>query len=381
MNVIYLILFNRNRYRKSVNPSVAKARSCLPNLHVVVRNCILGFARQLPKVAATLLILLFSVATNAGAAAEAPVQQFKRFIEETPPISNLLLVKELQGSISHTRIKFQPPSVYVGWGTGAIPSGDNPSITNYVNWIGRHENIYLLKSHNAFFTWTNHGDPAELGNTVHSTYEHMLGLQLSEALNMGMQVPPVGSIRWNDDSFVVTNADRGFIVRGKLSTNAKGQAERMVLRSIPLSKPNSDGFDSEYLYEYDSPLSLSYIPSTITVKSEVQGTPYTYKYRILKLELASRPLVASDFLVAPGDEDKLTRVTITNKYRLYTKRISGDTNLVAALDRQHRTPAKMATKTLFWVWAIAILSIFPIFLCLSHRKNKNNNNNIQIKDT
>jgi hypothetical protein len=328
-------------------------------------------------------LLCFAAAALGALAADAPrpIELFKSFIANPPAISNLVFTEELPNApIAYHRIKWQNPSVYVGWGNSPfIPK--ETALTNYTEWVGHFGNIFYLKSLNAFYTWTNSGDPAEVGNTVEIAHQKMMGLVTAGILNMGCQMAPVGGIRWEGDSFVLTNQANDRAVQGKVFADAEGRAGRMLVTAVPVGTPFSAGVEMECSYEYDGSHSVPFLPGTIAVKSSAGKAPFNYKHRILALELATAPLAASDFLTVPSDADRLVHVRITNKYRLYTKRYNGRTNLTASLDQQHAAVITDNVRRQYWAASATFLLLPIILLYMLHRRkiSQNKQDNIGLK--
>jgi hypothetical protein len=334
------------------------------------------------------LVVIFAFLTSCCFSQEnpstpvAPADLFKRFIENPPAIKELIYVQQIAGlTTNYFRLKYQDhqnPALFEGWSTSPLPlieEGD--SSKDYVEWIGKFGNVYLNKSYNGVFAWTNQGDLLDRSNTVALHYQDAEDI-FRKIINMGCQYASVGQIRWNGDAFLITNAEQQVQVEGHLMRDMDGRAASLLVVPHSLGIRGRDLVPSTYVYSYGyaRPLSLSFLPDLIVETfTQRNGEPFTATYKIETMEAATNPMVASDFFLNPKVETNLVYITITNGHRIYSDSISGRTYIRP--DKQIIGERQTMLPTYYFVLMIIVflLPLFVYILYLMRRKISNPKNN------
>jgi hypothetical protein len=296
---------------------------------------------------------------------------FKKFVEKPPVIENLVYSQEMPGVVTnYYRLKFQRPAMFFGRSSSPIPASDAAeSSKDYSEWIGRFGSQYLNKSYNMLFSWTNEADDIDLTNTVKFHYVDAMENQISKILNMGCQLAPIGSIHWNGDTFVVKNPEQHIRVEGALKRGQNGKAASLIVVPHPLNGGAPDFVSSEYnyTYDYEKPLSLSYLPNVIieTFKS-AKGPPISLKYTILAIEVATNRIASSAFLLNPRIESNLIYIAISNGKRVFANgSVQPDIGLAAR--------KRSSLSRYYFVLAALLFFLPPAIYAFSHLKSVNKN--------
>ena len=238
------------------------------------------------------LLIFVASALSSAACAETPTltplptssafKDFKRFLSTPPTIERVVFrEKRMPGNVHPSRTngleRSRQSQIYVGsWQTNAWTmravgtSIESPkvritalsaSVFGSEQWIMNKDGMVQY--------WFATDSPvlpnAERNFVAPSTFA--LGYHLSELLTMGLYGLPVGSLRWNADSFSTTNVELGFQVEGSLSQSKDGFASTLSVRYY--NETSSHQYIVQYFYTNDT--GISYIPSNIRRIELVDG--------------------------------------------------------------------------------------------------------------
>ncbi len=221
--------------------------------------------RRVWAVAVTILLTsgLLTAADIPAPGAQVPAESFKAFVASPPVIEALAWAMEWPGVRTNYHFtRYQSNAVFHG--TGQRPLTDDSPCEDYLMAVGRFQNTICQKKFSHFYAWTNRNIAAERSNTVE--YGHALAVDsMAWVLNLGCDLANPGTIRWSENSFVVTNHRRGVWLSGILGLDEQQRAARLKVEVRRLNQGRSGPPDQILTREciYARPLSLSYLPSEI----------------------------------------------------------------------------------------------------------------------
>src|SRR5205823_1461424 len=146
--------------------------------------------------------------------------------------------------------------------------------------------------------WTNQGIVAEDRNSLKRTHESIMGVQMATILNFGCLWLPIGSIRWDDDSFSGTNLVEDVWVRGMLRRDQFGRAAGLNIEYGPVGDTKVKKVETINLkYDYTNPaVSEPYLPSRI--EERFRGKLRRI-FTIHSISISPNPLPLTQFALDP----------------------------------------------------------------------------------
>ncbi|MBI1178872.1 hypothetical protein GC207_15680 [bacterium] len=317
---------------------------------------------------------IFSVYAAASATApEKPADQFKRFLEEPPPIKMCIYdqeVPEPDGKSTYLQNLFRWQTnglLFAQSYTNLETTGAATNLLDYPDLIGYYDRNYARKQGGLVTEWIDKGSAVESHNSLKAASALVLRVFVADILNMGCHLVPVGSIQWTGDSFQVTNDYKGTFVQGTLFRDEQGRAESLSVESRLVGKPKDKDEIWFYEYHYERPLSLAYLPSRIVSSKSINGTNVVVSiFNIYTLEAAESPL-SEDFFRIPNfvlTNNLVAHVTVSNKFLVYDQ--DGQNFMIA--DSFAADKARLITKKIYYL--IAVLLFSPLVFFWAYQKVK-----------
>ena len=236
--------------------------------------------------------------------ADSRLENFKRFVSNPPVIRNLVFIKKLaefrlqakETMLNGKATKLHPlvpPLVHARWQKEGF-------YYRVISGLGDLENTKILGAFsghladdywdfpktNIAFLWnrTEHDPgPSAVSESLVRKLEYV-----TEALNMGVWGAELGSLRWKGNHLSgEVNFERRMTVEGTIFAGKDGRAERLAL----ISSAPGELHDFVFLYYYDPPLSVDYLPSSIKAFMIDKGAEtFLHEIQIYRLETQDSPL-------------------------------------------------------------------------------------------
>jgi hypothetical protein len=219
----------------------------------------------------------------------APADQFKHFMETPPPIEDMFIehqAPEQPSSFYH--VKWQPDCMFIGCGTGtnieSLQSATN--LVDYYTIYSKFKDVYWQKVGADLYVWTNQNIPQQQTNSITFANNNYAQIVLNPAMNGGIDMMPVGSLRWAGDTLSFSKA--GYKYAGTLHRDESGRATNMTLLAYKMGMSEQEvTFSNDYFY--DAALSLSFFPSRLEWHATVDnGASFSHTTIIHSLKLAGQ---------------------------------------------------------------------------------------------
>lgn len=209
-----------------------------------------------------------------------------------------------------------------------------------------------------FYEWADTGKASEEHNSLKVQHDMLLTYYGPHVLNMGCTLAPIGSIKWVNDEFAVTNQNQGLSLHGKLFRDGEGRASKMTVEFHTLGSSKMEHFTYDYFY--DTPLSLAYLPSRIVTRLEEDHSfmfPNTLK--IYALDTRTSPLAESDFTIptAIATNNLVAQIVVSNEFLVYNQQ--GRQFVIA--DAFSANQARKVTKLVYYIFAVLLFSPLVIY--------------------
>jgi hypothetical protein len=221
------------------------------------------------------------------------IKQFKRFIASPPPVEECIFREMVNPDTDHSVtniyfVRWQPNAAVVRRFLDESRFYLSKTGTSeYVgNSSGYFSSNYWHIEKTAFTEWSQ-GDALSGGESPRQHIDLVITLSFSRIMNGGEQRVDIGTIRWNGDSYTVTNR-AGTRLDGRLLTR-NGLPAGMEVSGVY----NGTEFKRRYRYAAFDLKDLPYLPSRIESINDA-GQP-TYILEIGKLKVARRLLRQNAF--------------------------------------------------------------------------------------
>jgi len=308
-----------------------------------------------------------------------PADQFKQFIHDPPPIANLVYSQEVPRDPKTTNsmdffldeLRWQTNAVFFAQSYSNLAiSGEAADLEKYSSILANYEKKFSRRMGVNLYLWTDAGRKEEERNSLTALRDLTLQSHAADMLNMGCHLIPVGSVQWAGDGFLVTNANQGIWVNGKLSRDSQGRATMMTVEAHDLKTPNEISQVWTYRYYYDGSLSLPFLPSRIVSLMAQDGeTNLISIFKIYSLEAAAAPLPESQFSIPDhiATNNLVAQIVVSNKYLYYSQQ--GQHFRLA--DSFAADQARQITKGVYYFIALMFLSPLILYWLQQRKQNKN----------
>lgn len=242
----------------------------------------------------------------------------------------------------------------------------NLHITNH--FILRCDELYCVLDYGArAMVWKSDSTNPD-DNPVSRSIEERL-VSLNEVLNMGVAHLKPGSIRWTRDSFdEVSSSERQIRVTGTLTPSENGRVNELHVSYSDL------GWVAKYRiqYEYDKPLGVPGIPSSIKAYLLYKGAEtLCFEIRISHLKASPGPFDLPAFDPAPFLRENNTVVLSVTNGAIFLLDPEGSPRFFARLPKSDRSRLGSLNKQSVAIAGNAVFLVMNIsFLALSVRARR-----------
>ena len=259
-------------------------------------------------VSAPLVLLVAAVtACSAALSTNSYCDDFKKFLESPPIIEHIVVRQKMpSGSasplvINNAFARSKNWKLFEGrWQPGGVFYREVASLDALTNCATEQVLVAAYGPHHWLSdgqpwldSWTDSPAAVDRTNTVTTT--SVLRLQgFWEALNLGIQHLPPGSIHWSGTNFSV----RSPVFKGLEVFEIEGNL--LISNGVPAVMTvlyRWNGREASWInyYSYDRPLTLPFLPSRVKQYWVGHGGIELGEYEILQVKTASRPLSESEF--------------------------------------------------------------------------------------
>lgn len=274
--------------------------------------------------AMSIAMFIYTIGLRASA-----LDDFKRFMESPPVIEELRYIHFYPGRtneypVTYHFARYQSGAfVYLRALTADEAEGQLPSDLKSTGFIhGHFDQVFwnISGPWRVLTIWQDIGNLNERTNEVRHACESAEEF-LGNLLNMGVQHGHIGIIRWDGDRFSLTNRSHGveWYIDGSVRPDQQGRAAELEVHvgSLQLEGPERGRRRTvpwKIRYDYNSILSLPFLPSTITTYAEINGKEQLLdQYRIAGIEVSASALPAQAFSPEPFLNPRTTtRFYLTN---------------------------------------------------------------------
>jgi len=302
-----------------------------------------------------------------------PADLFKKFVESPPPIADLFYDLAYAGEApSYFHLKWQLNAMFygdIGNETSLQKLANVNDLTGYQRIFAKFNDQYWQKIQEDVYVWTNRNILSEANNTVKFTHDNIVNVSVPTILNFGCAMAPVASIRWVGDSFFLTNHLTDRWVRGQLSRDELGRANRLLTSHgrVGSAKQDSETFPWIQEYHYEASLSLAYLPSRIkSYYNDATGMERgTSTIRIHSIAVADEPMPQEAFAL-----DKLLSttniniaITVSNQYLVFAPKKGKQTAPYLVRDGVSAISQRPTLQRIYFITAVLLIAVpFVIFL-------------------